>query len=352
MRPVDQDGLRVLAWPGLGARRTNPYTWLLYSHLAQLGVRVREFSVLRAFRGDYDVLHAHWPEKALNASSWAGSLAGAASAIAILSAAHLHGARVVWTAHNARPHESLRPRLERWFWSAFTRRVDAVIHLSETGQRAVEAQHPVLATRPHAIVPHGHLRDVYPDTISREEARASLRIPESARVLAFFGMVRSYKNVPHLVRTFRALPSGLGDVILLVAGAPRTPALAEDVRAAAGGDPRVRLTLEHVPEQDVQRYLRAADLVVLPFTEVTNSGSAMLGLSFDRRVLVPHRGTMGELRETFGTDWVFTYEGELTPDVLAGAIEWAVHRPSEAAPRLEALEWQPIARQTLSLYGG
>jgi glycosyltransferase involved in cell wall biosynthesis len=349
---MDRNGLRVLAWPGLGARRTNPYTWLLYSHLAQLGVRVREFSVLRALRGNYDVLHAHWPEKALNATSWAGSLAGAAAAIATLSAAHLHGARVVWTAHNARPHESLRPRLERWFWSAFTRRVDAVIHLSAMSRHAVEAQHPVLATRPHAVVPHGHLRGIYPDTVSRREARASFGIPEGVRVIAFFGMVRSYKNVPHLIRTFRVLPSSLGEMILLVAGAPRTPALADEVRAAAEADPRVRLTLEHVPEPDVQRYLRAADLVVLPFTEVTNSGSALLALSFDRRVLVPHHGAMGELRESLGADWVCTYEGDLTPEVLANALDWALHRPTGPAPRLEALEWPPIARRTLSLYGG
>ena len=38
-RRVQRSTLRVLAWPGLGARRSNPYTWLLYSHLAPLGVR-------------------------------------------------------------------------------------------------------------------------------------------------------------------------------------------------------------------------------------------------------------------------------------------------------------------------
>ena len=54
----------MLAWPGLGARAKNPYTWLLYSHLAALGVRVRDFTPARALLGGYDVLHVHWPEKA------------------------------------------------------------------------------------------------------------------------------------------------------------------------------------------------------------------------------------------------------------------------------------------------
>jgi beta-1,4-mannosyltransferase len=344
------DRLRVLAWPGLGARAKNPYTWLLYSHLVSLGVRVEEFTVARALRGGYDVFHVHWPDKALTAAPWLGMAAGAVAALLSLEAAHLHGARVVWTAHNAHPHESRHPRLERWFWAAFVRRVDAVIHPSAAGEQAVHARYPVLAARPHALVPLGHFRGSYPDTISREDARISLGIPQGSRVVAFLGLVRPYKNVPHLVRTVRALPSNAGDVVLLVGGAPLTSALADEVRAAAGGDPHVRLALEHVPDEDVQRYLRAADLVVLPFKAITNSASALLALSFDRPILVPSRGAMGELQALAGADWVRTYEGELTPDVLADALDWADQRPPGGSPCLDALEWPLIARQTLSLY--
>jgi beta-1,4-mannosyltransferase len=339
----------VLAWPGLGARTKNPYTWLLCSHLAALGVRIRDFTPARALRGGYDVLHVHWPEKALNAESLLGRVAGAAAALAMLDAAHLHGARVVWTAHNARPHESRHPKLEDWFWSGVVRRVDTVIHPSQAGRQAVEARYQELARRPHAVVPMGHYRGAYPDTVSREDARAGLGIPAGARVVAFLGLVRPYKNVPHLVRTVRALPRPAGEVILLVGGVPSTSALADEVREAAGGDPRVRLALEHVPHDDVQRYLRAADLVVLPFRDITNSGSALLALSFDRPVLVPARGAMGELQALAGADWVGTYEEELTPDVLARALDWAVTRPP-GAPGLDALEWPEIARQTLSAY--
>lgn len=345
-----QQPLRVLAWPGLGARSVNPYTWLLYSHLASLGVRVEEFSVLRALRGNYDILHAHWPEKALTSGSWLEGLAGAFAALATLDAAHAHGARVVWTAHNARPHEARHPRLERWFWPAFVRRVDAVIHPSAAGQQTVEAAFPALAERPSAVIPHGHYRGSYPDTISGKEARAALGVPSGALVVAFIGMVRPYKNVPHLIRTVRALRAAGRDVELLVAGAPQSAAMAEEVRAAAEGDPQVHFTLEHVADEAVQRYLRAADLIVLPFRDITNSGSALLALSFDRPVLVPSRGAMGELQAMAGHEWVRTYEGELTPAILDDALAWAVGRPTGQFPRLAMLEWPAIARQTLSLY--
>jgi glycosyltransferase involved in cell wall biosynthesis len=347
----DSAQLRVLAWPGLGARAKNPYTWLLYTHLAALGVRVRDFTPARALRGGYDILHMHWPEKALNARSLPGRVAGAAAALAMLDAAHLHRARVVWTAHNAWPHESRHHRLEDWYWSAVVRRVDGVIHPSAAGRRAAETRYPELVRRPQAVVPMGLYRGAYPDTISRAAARDSFGIPDGARVIAFLGLVRPYKDVPGLIRAVRTLPPESGSVVLLVGGAPHTPELAEEVRRAAGGDRRVHLTLQHVPDDDIQRYLRAADLVVLPFRDITNSGSALLALSFDRPVLVPARGAMGELQDLAGADWIRTYEGELTPDVLARALDWAVSRsvPPGAAP-LEALEWPEIARQTLSAY--
>jgi glycosyltransferase involved in cell wall biosynthesis len=312
-------------------------------------VSVRDFTPARAFRGGYDVLHVHWPEKALNARPLALRVAGAVAALAILDAAHWHGARIVWTAHNARPHETRHPKLEEWFWSAVVRRVDAVIHPSEAGQQAVEARFSELRRRPHAVVPLGHYRGTLPDSVTREEARRGFGIPEHARVVTFIGLVRPYKNVPHLVRTVRALPHKAGEVILLIGGAPHTRAVAADIREAANGDPRIRLALEHVPDQEVQRSLRAADLVVLPFRDITNASSALLALSFDSPVLVPDRGAMGELQAFAGREWVWTYRGELTPDVLVEALEWAARRPSRPPP-LDALHWPDIARKTLAVY--
>jgi beta-1,4-mannosyltransferase len=346
-RRVERRTLRVLAWPGLGARRSNPYTWLLYSHLAPLGVGTEEFSAARALRGGYDVLHVHWPDKALNARWLPVRAAGALAALALVAAARRLGARVVWTAHNAEPHESRHPGLEHRFWTAFVHRVDGVIHLSDAGRRMVDARFPELATRPSTVVAAGHFRGSYPDTITRADARAALGIPSRSRVVAFFGLIRGYKGVPHLMRTVRALPD---DVVLLVAGAAQPASLADEVRAAAAGDARIRLSLGHVPDDKVQAYLRAADLVALPFRHITNSGSALLALGFDRPVLVPARGAMGELQALAGPEWVRTYDGELTPALLAEALDWARARRTPESPRLDALDWERVAEQTMAFY--
>jgi beta-1,4-mannosyltransferase len=347
-RHSDSAPLRVLAWPGRGARAKNPYTWLLYSHLADLGVQVDDFSPLRALRGGYDILHVHWPEKALMTGGLPGRVAGAVAGIAVLEAARRHGASVVWTTHNSRPHEGRNTRLERWYWSGVLRRLDAVIHPSAASQAEIEASAPLVGRLPHAVVHLGHYRGSYPDEVTREEARRGFGIAEDAAVITFVGLVRPYKYVPRLIEAVRALPPER-KAVLLVGGEPLDRTLAAELERAAAGDPRVRLTLHHLPDADMQRFLRAADLVALPFTHITNSGSALLALSFDRPVLVPRRGAMGELQALAGSDWVCTYDGRLTPEVLDQAIRWARGRRA-GLPDLSALEWGAIAKRTLELY--
>jgi hypothetical protein len=80
---------------------------------------------------------------------------------------------------------------------------------------------------------------------------------------------------------------------------------------------------------------------------VLNSGSALLGLSFGRPVLVPERGAMAELRELAGDSWVRTYSGDLSADVLRDAMVWAETASRDDLLPLDELAWHAIARQTL-----
>ncbi|HET9986741.1 MAG TPA: glycosyltransferase [Longimicrobiales bacterium] len=332
--------LRVLAWPAFKNRRRNPYNALLYEHLAALGVEVAEYSAGRLLTGRFDVWHLHWPDSHLRERRRPLARLRLHALLRLMDVARLRGTRVVWTVHNLRSHEARHPALERWFWPEFTRRLDAFVSLSETGRGAARLAFPALADKPGFVVPHGHYREVYPNAVAREEARRRLGIDSGARVVAFIGLIRPYKNVPALVRAFREMDGS--DLVLLVAGKPSDEEAAR-VPDAAGDDARVRCRLEFVPDDEVQLHLNAADLVALPYREVLNSGSALLALSFDRPVLVPDRGAMAELRQLVGGAWVRTYEGELSAGELAAALAWArTPRPTARAP-LDALDWPVLA---------
>jgi hypothetical protein len=196
-------------------------------------------------------------------------------------------------------------------------------------------------------VPHGHYRDAYPRTLARATARQRLALPAEATVLLHFGLMRPYKNVPRLIRTFRAMPGG--DAFLLVVGRPFDQAIEREVRAAAEGASNVRLHLRWVPPDDAQTFFAASDLVALPYRRILNSGALMLALTFGRAVLVPDLGSMREQQEAFGVDWVRLYSGELTAAELAEGCRWA-RKAARVPPDLGGLDWPALALQTHAVY--
>lgn len=340
--------LRVIAKPAFKNAAANPYTSLLYQAVGALGVEVAEFSKRNLRSSTWDICHLHWPEQALAGKNTPKAWFKVNTLLAALRRARRRGTKVVWTIHNLGQHEGYHPDLERAFWRRFMGQLDGVVSLSQAGLDLAWERLPELRALPSFVVPHGHYREVYPQTLSPARARRELGIAPDVTVVAHIGKLRPYKNVPQLIRVHR----GLGDAgaMLLVCGSPLDSALERQIRATAGDDPNVRLNLSFVDNDALQLYLKAADLLVFPYAEILNSGSALLGLSFDRPILVPNRGAMAELRETVGDGWVQTYDGEFNAAILRRALDWARSaRRGDHAP-LGELDWSSLGRKTVDAY--
>ena len=336
--------LRVLASPAFSTRGRNPYHWLLYTHLQACGVAVEEYSRKRLLVGEHDLWHLHWPEAPLNEPGAARALAAVLDLLLMIRVARRRGIKVIWTIHNLCPHEQRYPRLARWFGRRFVRQIDGIINHTQAGELLALQKYPELARLPRFIVPHGHYRGVYADQLDRADARKRLGVDPHAVVLAFVGQVRRYKGVEALCRTFRNLQNK--EVRLLIAGAAAGD-MAAAINAAAGDDPRITLDLRFLQDADLHVYLRAADLVVLPYIDILNSGSALLALSFDAPILVPSTETFRELQGTVGAEWVFTYDGSVTTGSLADAINRLHSTRRVGRPALDSMAWPTIAQQTL-----
>lgn len=323
------------------ASSANPFLRLLEDALVRAGAQV-EPAARRA-----DVVNVHWPDlyaaSRSSVKSWLRSLAFAVR----IAVARSSGAKVVWTVHNLRSHDQLHPSLERRLMRWFAGRVHAWISLSEAAVPAVVAAYPALGGVTHAVVPHGHYRTAYPRTADRAGARRRLRLDPDHRVLLFLGHLRRYKGVDTLLETFAQLPDG--DARLLVAGSSRDPAYLSRLRALAG-DPRVRLVPGFVADDAVADHLRAADLVVLPYHELLNSGAALLALSFERPVLAPRAPALAELQDEVGAAWLRLYDGPLTAGVLAEALTGATQAESLQPPDLDRRDWTEVAVATLAVF--
>lgn len=333
--------LRVLAWP---IDPQNPYTASLYADMGR-DVRVEEFSMPN-LRHRHDIWHVHWPEALLNIRNPALATAKLSAFLAMIDWVRLRGGKIVWTVHNLKAHDDLHPRLEAMFYRRFIRRVDGLISLSETALRMALEKYVRLREVPAAVIRHGHYRDQYPQC--PPDAKYGLRIDGSTRVILFFGEVRGYKNVDALVRAFRGVKDER--VALLIAGRPKNAALDASIAKEAAPDPRVHLELAYIEPARVGRYFEAADLVVLPYRHILNSGAALLALSFNRPVLVPDLGSMGELAADFGDEWIRTFSGAIDAAKLESALKWAGRpKPRECRMPPEYL-WETIRSQTLSFY--
>jgi glycosyltransferase involved in cell wall biosynthesis len=333
----------VESWPAFANRAANPYNSLLSDALTERGAVVREFEPGWRPTGA-DVVHLHWPETFLNEPSALVAARRSAKLLVRLARERRRGSRVVWTAHNLSSHGALHPALEPVFWSLFTRLVDGWTTLSETARAAVVDRWPRLAAVPHAVIPHGHYRDAYPD--AGGHGRGGARDRDGQTVLLFFGRVKRYKGVPELLRAFTRLPHP--DWRLVVAGRCVDADLAAELHVLADEDARIRLDLRDLPEEEVVPLLAGADLLVAPYADILHSGTALLALSFGLPVAVPDKGAMRELQDAVGAAWVRTYEGTITPDVLEQLA--AALPPPTAPPDLRGFEWGDGAAATLELY--
>jgi glycosyltransferase involved in cell wall biosynthesis len=335
------DAVRVLAWP-IDPR--NPYTSSLYSRMGT-GVEVNEFSV-RNLRLRHDIWHIHWPEALLNIRNPALAATKLTAFLGMIDWVRLRGGKIVWTVHNLKAHDDLHPQLEAMFYRRFVSRVDGVISLSETGLAMAFDKFPRLRFLPTAVIRHGHYRNQYPEC--GLDAKSSVGIASDSRTILFFGEVRAYKNVDALVRAFRDVKDSKAR--LLIAGRPKNAAIAEIVAGEAALDGRVQLSLSFIEPGQVARYFSACDLVVLPYRHILNSGAALLALSFNRPVLVPDLGSMRDLRNDFGGEWVRTFPGEIDAAKIESALAWTGEsRPSQCRMPDEYL-WENIRSQTLRFY--
>lgn len=339
--------LRILSYPAFDRAASNPYTALLCLELMALGHHVSDFSGRRLRKEVWDIIHIHWPHFLIDRSSRLRLWRSGRKALRQLDRARARGAKIVWTAHNIVPHHVPYPEAETRFMEALAARLDGVIVLSRAGLSEARRQWPMLKSVPSFVIPHGHYREAYPRPFDRAGARRRLGLEKDAVIVCWVGVIRPYKNVPGLIEAFRAVEDPR--LLLTVCGRAVGEDMAKAVTEAAGRDRRVRLKLRFLADFEIAWHLLAADLVVLPYADIQNSGSALLALSFDRPVVVPELGAMPELRDAVGPEWVQTYRGDFSANILRTGINWAM-TPARATAPLETFDWEIIAKSTADAY--
>ena len=323
--------LRVLESFGEPRPTTNPYIVQLARVLeAEPACDLQLFSFRRAIFGSYDVFHVHWPEVMYTRKSRAKGMVRELLTALVLLRIQLGGKALVRTRHNLEPHTALtRPQLFLDSW--FDRLTTVNICLND----ATAASLP----QPAVTIPHGHYRDWFAPH------------PQGAQIpgrIAYFGLIRHYKGVEELICAFRDVRGPA--LTLSVSGVPENPALGEMLVRLARGSEQVVFDFKYLPDQELVQAVTAAELIVLPYRSMHNSGAALTALSLNRPVLVPDTEVNRRLAQEVGAGWIHCFAEPLT----AGAIEAAMGRhrasPPLRPPNLAARTWQETGTEHMGAF--
>lgn len=219
--------------------------------------------------------------------------------------------RIICIADNVMPHEK-RPG-DRAFTRYFLRSCDAFITMSEKVLQDLRLFEPA---KPARLVQHP-LYDNFGAIIPRDEARKRLGLPIAEKIILFFGFIRKYKGLDLLLEAMQDERIIHAGIRLLVAGEfyeDERPYLQQIEKL--GIQDRLILHTRFIPDSEVKYYLCAADAVIQPYRNATQSGVTPLAYHFERPMVVTNVGGLPSLVPNLGSGLVV----EPDPSAIAAGI--------------------------------
>lgn len=281
---------RIFNFPGW---RDNAYV-----HLLQEAAVARGYEL--AGRPDFDealkeltsperrgVIHVQWTSPV---TEWAVDAKDARRRADLfldaLYSAKQWGRRILWTLHNVLPHDAVYPKTALMMHERLAELADAIHVISpETAQLA--SAHYALPPEKVVGIPHCSYDGVYGDApTDRAAARAAIGARPDGTAAMFFGWIRPYKGLEHLARAAEIAVEQGTEMEILLAGRPQgaVDGILADLEA---GPARVTTHLKRVADEDVPTWFTAADVLVLPYRAILNSGNMFLAATYGLPVILP-----------------------------------------------------------------
>jgi D-inositol-3-phosphate glycosyltransferase len=197
---------------------------------------------------------------------------------------------IICLADNIIPHEH---RLgDHSLTNYLMQRIDGLIAMS---QSVLKDGNSFRKNLPQGFCPHP-IFDNYGDKLSFEAAKERLKLDTNTRYLLFFGFIRDYKGLDLLVNAFADERLRKFPIKLLVAGEYySSPEPYLKLIKDNNLENFIELRTDFIPDDQVNLYFSAADMVVQPYKSATQSGVTQIGYHFNKPMLVTNVGGLSEI---------------------------------------------------------
>ncbi len=210
------------------------------------------------------------------------------------------GKRTVLTAHNvnARQRDGNDNWLNRFSLAVQYRLVDHIFVHTEMMKSQLLEDFKV-PRRKATVIPFG-INNTVPNTaLTAAEAKERLGLAAQDKALLLFGGITPYKGMEYAVDALAQLSGQDKTLRLVIAGKPKPDGLAywksiQEAIARRGLAGRAIVRSEYIPDEETELYFKAADVLLLPYTHIFQSGVLFLGYSFGLPVIASDVGSLKE----------------------------------------------------------
>lgn len=197
--------------------------------------------------------------------------------------------QIICIADNVIPHEKRMgdTLLTKYFFSS--------IHRFVTMSEKVNQDLKTFTQKPSINIVHP-IYDNFGDILSKEEARKHLALPVNEKIILFFGFIRKYKGLDLLLEAMNNANIREANIKLLIAGEfYDNKEEYEIIITKYNLANSLYLRTQFIDNSEVKYYLSAADFVIQPYKNATQSGVTPLAYHFEKPMLVTSVGGLANL---------------------------------------------------------
>lgn len=208
-----------------------------------------------------------------------------------------------------------------------------------------------------SVIPHGNYSDLIPSVPTKLEAQKDLGLVNRKNIILFFGQIKKVKGLEVLIRAFAKLLNSGVNSTLVIAGKvwkdnfDTYQNLIDELKISDS----VVKEIKYISDSDALKYYSAADLVVLPYKKIYQSGVMLMAMTLSKPIVVSNLPGMLEVVTAGENGFIFKSEDE---DSLCQALTEAFSsecKLEEVAVNAHQLmmsnySWSRIGQQTSVVY--
>ncbi len=224
--------------------------------------------------------------------------------------------KVLYICDNVIPHEK---RIgDKFFTKLAFSQGDYFVVMSKTVEEDLKL---FSKGKPYKLIPHP-VYNIFGDKVEKSEAKDFILKEyginlQNEKVILFFGYIRKYKGLNYLID---AMPEILKKVKLklLVVGEyyGDEEKYREQIRSL-GLEDDIKVVSDFVPDLNVKYFFSASDVVVLPYSDATQSGIIQIAYHYDKPVIATDVGGLAEVVRNNETGLIIEPK---SPSAIAKAV--------------------------------